>query len=222
MSFAAPTFHIEPTGNLGEFFVRVEGELRPIRLLYMVDDLEDGANWIPGALFPTPGLYRVGGFDDFVWYTFTVLQVNNAGDPTSPVALPVKSRSELNLPTFSIDLVRSDSLDFIAGRTNAFRSRIQAWAVRGVDPAIFLYKREAFSTGAVTRDVFVAVCKPGDFAAFPVGDVGSTAFYRLDYIDLIERAQDHREELWSAVLEDAQELASALELGAEYSTGDSR
>ena len=220
MSYPAPTLHIEPTGGIGELFIRIEGELRPVQLMYMIDDLVDGGNWVPGPKFPLPGLYRVSGFADFIWYTFTALHVNSTDDPISPPSNPVKSRPEFQIPTFAVDLVREDSVADVPGRTNAYRSRIQAWPVRGVSAAIFLYKRELFGAGAASRDVFIAMCKPGDLTEYPEGDVGSTPYYRLDYVDLIDRAADYRAEDWIALMSDAAELIDALELEVEYGVED--
>lgn len=219
MSYPAPTLHVEPTGGVGEFFVRVDGELRPVVLLKQVDALGEGGDWTPHTVFPVPGLYRVSGFENFIWYSFTALHADKDGNAISPAAPVVKSRPEFELPSRSLDLVREDSQKYVPGRTNAFRSRIKAWSVRGITEAIFLYRRELFGTGANTRDVFVAVCKPGDLD-YPIGDVGDDPYYRLDYVDLVDRAYDHREENWEALMSDAQELVTALELYDEYHTGE--
>jgi hypothetical protein len=220
MSYPAPTLHVEPSGGMGEFFVRVEGELRPVQLLYQPDQLDQGGEWITGPRLELPGLYRISGFNNFNWYVLTALHVNKDGAPISAAARPVKSRPEFQLPTYSLDLVRENSLIDVAGRTNAYRSRIKAWPVRGfTDGAIFLYRRELFGTGANTRDVFIAVCKPGDLD-YPVGDVGDGPYYRLDYVDLIERNADWRTENWATICDDVDELIDALELDDIYRTGE--
>jgi hypothetical protein len=216
MSYAAPTLHVEPTGGVGEFFVRITGELRPVQLLYQVDDLIDGGEWQVGEKFPVPGLYRVSGFNDFTWYNFTAIHVNNGGSAISPPADAVKSRPEFQLPNISVDLVREDSIQYVAGRTNGFRSRIQAYPLRGITEAIFLYRRETF--GHSDRDVFVAVCKPGDIDEYPEGAPTVSTYFRLNYVDLVDRAYVHRDENWGAITEDVDELVTALGLQAEYST----
>lgn len=216
MSYPAPSLHVEPSGGMGELFVRIEGELRPVLLLSMEDRLDEGGDWELAALFPTPGLYRLSGFENFVWYTLTALHVDGSGIPLSPAARPVKSRPEFRLPSRAVDIVQETSQEHVVGRTNAFRGKIKAWPVRGMTGAIFLYRRELFGSGSNTRDVFEAVCKPGDLALYPEGDVGDDPYYRLDYVDLIDRAYDHRDENWDALLEDVQELVNALKLEDTY------
>ena len=220
MSYPAPTLHVEPTGGLGELFIRVEGEQRPISILVTPDNPVEGGEWVEHIRLPLPGLYRVSGFGNMIWYTITASHVNSGGIAISPAAQVVKSRPEFPLLQRAVDLISEDSQTYVEGRTNTFRGRIKAWPVRGMDDgAIFLYRRELFGTGAATRDVFIAVCKPGDLD-YPVGDVGDDAFYRLDYVDLIDRAFDHRNEVWSAITEDVDELMSALELQEVFSAGD--
>lgn len=220
MSYPAPSLHVEPSGGVGELFVRLEGELRPILLLAMEDELAEGGEWERMALFPTPGLYRLSGFENFVWYTLTALHVDGAGTPLSPAAAPVKSRPEFPLPSRAVDIVQEISQEHVIGRTNAFRSKITAWPVRGMPGAIFLYRRELFGSGSNTRDVFEAVCKPGDLTKYPAGDVGDDPYYRLDYVDLTGRAYDHRDENWDALLDDVNELVRALEFEDEYRSGE--
>lgn len=213
MSYPAPTLYVEPTGGLGELFIRIEGELRPVRLYYVQDDIVQGGNW-SSHLLPLPGLYRLSGFQNEAWYTLLAQHENNEGRAISPTSLPVKSRPELIPDQRLISLVREDSIMYVAGRTTVFRLRVRAWAVRGVSAAIFLYRRELFGSGE--RDVFVAVCKPGDLDEYPESAPGDTAYFRRDTVDLYERADAHREETWQAIVDDTQELMDALELHEIY------
>lgn len=220
MSFPAPELQVKATGGIGELSFFVNSHFwTPIQIYYRLDGPGYSGDWTAGPLLRSPGTWNISHFEDFTRYLFTAQLVLD-GQPVSGLSPVVKGRPEFLLPKYVVDLRRQDSQIYVPGRTNAFRLIVEAQPERGLPAEIFLYRRELFGAGTGVRDVFIAVCKPKDLETYPVGAPGAEPLFRLNYVDLIERADDYREETYNAIREDVEELVRALELDEIYRAGE--
>ncbi len=103
---------------------------------------------------------------------------------------------------------------YVQGRTQGWRLRIEIGDRENIPAEIFVYQRKPLppSAGAFTDD-FVNIASPADLEEYPVNEpAGAVPFYRLAYADIIFRSQSLADEAWNAIIADVTELIRTLDL----------
>lgn len=157
--------------------------------------------------YDAPGLHRAL-IENEQWQM--VVAVTSGGEVSNLVRLYPRQQE----PHYYFDVIRHSIQEYVVGRTPAYRMRIEVKNPINITTKVFLYRREVFrSLHGEERDVFLAVCKPGDLEMFPEDDVGDTVppFFRLDAVDLVEDNIFNLEASWEAIRNDLRELVLALE-----------
>lgn len=213
MSLAKPTLDAVRVGVSGQVRLDIAADTEnSVIVYYQADQLDAGGSWASIA-YDSTGSKLVTGLTDGQWYTFYAVMTD--GTETSPPSDSVKVRPMNVAPYYSIELARESLEEYVEGRTTAYRLKVQAVDPVNMPTEVFLYRRELFSALTTDiRDVFLAVCKPGDLEQFPAGaplDGQEPPFFRLSYVDLVDPHIDLMEELWDAIQNDVVELVSALE-----------
>lgn len=118
-------------------------------------------------------------------------------------------------PHYGLTLSQESADSEVVLGTAAFRLKMTASNPVNMSEKVFLYQREPFSAvGSDYRDVFIAVCQPGDLAAYPE-DAPQTGiefpFFRKSFVDLIERNGELLQETAQAIRSDVEALIRALE-----------
>ena len=118
--------------------------------------------------------------------------------------------SEFN---YGIELERQLYGNTVDGRTLAYRMTVRVTRSYGVDPNIFLYKRESVGMGGNPPvDTFVAVCTPVDIEEYLVGAPREgDNFFRVADIDLLARNAEQLEDIWRLICIDRDELIRTLQ-----------
>lgn len=217
MKAPAPTISTAATGRSGEIAIGIGSLHDTVGIYYAVDGLTTVGNWIEGPKFTGPGFFSIQGLNDYEWYSFMAVLEHNR-QPISPASNISKVLPLPQIPYYSVELYTQQQVTLVEGRTFSFRVRIEARLPHNMPQEIFLYRRESFSpTEVVSRDVFTAVCKIGDLQRYPAGspDAGSP-YFRLNYVDFMERDQDGPALLFDAIHDDVDELVKALEDYAKY------
>jgi len=179
--------------------------------VYMaVDNLAGDCTWVKVLDGVDSGNYVIDNLLEGVWYAFTMVDDSGLAD------LMLKARPLSTRPYYSVDLLREGSTTHVEGRTIAYRLRVSAINPVNMPAAIFLYERQPFTTyreDEPYRDVFVAVCSPGDLEEYPEGAPPDTEpkFYRLDQVDLDFRSIIAVDEAFQALNNDVKELVYALQ-----------
>lgn len=118
--------------------------------------------------------------------------------------------SEFN---YGIELEREMYGNTVDGRTLAYRMVVRVTRSYGVDPNIFLYRRESVGMGGNPPvDTFVAICTPVDIEEYLVGAPREgDNFFRVADIDLLARNAEQLEDIWRLICIDRDALIRTLQ-----------
>jgi len=116
---------------------------------------------------------------------------------------------------FEIDIVKARSEENVPGRSVAFRVTIEATDAVNFGNEIFLFERQPYCTdNTLYRDVFVAVCKPGDLEYYPTLEPSDTAkpYFRKSTVDLMFKSHALMLETLDYIDSDVKILLDGLEI----------
>jgi len=116
---------------------------------------------------------------------------------------------------FGVDLVITRTEEDVPGRTIAYRVTIEATDARNFGNELFLFERQPYcADGTLSRDVLVAVCKPGDLEYYPTQEPSDTAkpYFRKSSVDLIFKSVSLLEETLNYIDQDVKLLLDGLEI----------
>ncbi len=207
----APQLQVEST-ELDDTVLATVVATGPAMIYYGMDYSYGNITMLPALQVPGSGSYQVLGLPSSAWLSMYAVHVSG-GEQVSPPSQLVRVRTTV-APNKRITVMRSDQTEQVLGRTNAFRMIARVQETVGIEKEVFLYRRELFSSVALDyRDVFVGLCKPGDFeypANAPV--MSSSPFFRLSYVNMLERNPILLMEDWSLLLCDLDLLTMSMEL----------
>lgn len=215
-----PIISAVPAYTSGVISVSVSG-LDPVRVFYTIEPLQDGeVNWLEATDIKN-GQVTISGLSDYTWYNLIAVYSTSLAVDSLPSNL-ARVRPVPYKPYYSVDIMRYDQKDYVLGRGTVFRMRLEAKIPRNMPAEIFLYKRETFSgENLETRDVFMAVCKPGDLTRYPAVNPGTgSPLFRLNYVDMAERSMDLVSDIYEGIHEDVQQLTTALDEIREFSIAE--
>lgn len=113
-----------------------------------------------------------------------------------------------------IRLRRYGMTEYIDGRTQGFRMKIEVIEAVGVSPSIFMYQRKpGLEEDGGPVDEFVAIASPADLEEYGTGPDPldpTKPFFRLEAVDLVFRNQTLLEEAWTKIKSDVEELIQSL------------
>ena len=114
---------------------------------------------------------------------------------------------------YGIELERQMYGNTVDGRTLAYRMTVRVSRSHGVDPNIFLYRRDEAAQGANPPvDTFVAVCTPVDIEEYQVGSPKTgDRYFRVADLDLVTRNAEQLEDAWRLLCVDRDELIRTLQ-----------
>lgn len=183
----------------------------PVRIFYAMEPMQTGqASWI-GIQGIKNGEVTLYDLPLYAWLNFVAVYADDTTVNSFPSNI-ARARALPYLPLYSIDLMRYDQKYYVDGRGTVYRMRLEAKLPKNMPAEIFLYKREPFSGEDLTaRDVFMSVCKPGDLTRYPKDAPGTgSPYFRLNYVDFMERCPDLAADIYEGVHLDVEELVKTL------------
>lgn len=197
-------FIVAPTGVTGQLKISVSGITAGAVIKYAHDSFGKTGTWFDGdTIVDGTADYYINNLVNDLWYLITI-----TGEDAFARGRPFIAGSY-----YGITLMREEIESYIYGRTTGYRLRITASNAVNMTDKIFLYQRERFSSlDDTTRDILVAVCKPGDLYEYPEdAPVGDIWYFRKNVVDVVEASIDAIEEDWQALRNDTLELLRAME-----------
>jgi hypothetical protein len=212
----APVLQVDQSNHPGNVQVMLECE-GPVLLLYTIETGYGPMPFLPCAHLPATGGYTVTGLPNNCWVTLYAVHVDpdDDTDKLSPPSNLERVRTTAK-PAYRLTVSRLEQLEHVAGRTNAFSMIMRLVESLGVSKKAFLYRRENFGGTLGYRDVFMGVCKIGDFA-YPEDEPNLTIspLFRSDIVTPLDRSPIALHEDWCILLHDLDELVYALNIWQE-------
>lgn len=113
-----------------------------------------------------------------------------------------------------IRLRRYGMTEYVDGRTQGYRMKVEVVEAAGVSPSIFVYQvKPGISEEGGPVNEFTNVASPADLEEYGLmpPDAGNPApFYRLAAVDLVFRNQTLLESAWAKIKSDVEELIQSL------------
>jgi hypothetical protein len=127
------------------------------------------------------------------------------------------SSSEL---TRSISIRKSPISQYVEGRTQGYRVRLEVCEARLIPAEIFVHQRRPATTiSGSPIDEFSNVASPADLEEYPAFEPDDTsAFFRLSYVDLVFRSLDLLNKAVDDIMDDIRCLVESLEQIDELSS----
>jgi len=182
-----------------------------VRLLYALDDGVSGVDTWSYVEFDGPGTQLLSDLTDGAWYALQAVVTDTEASLPSNL---VRAQPRDGTSYYGVDLARGAVEEYTDGHTTGYRMQVTATGVNLPDE-VFLYQREPFPLSSVTRDVMIAVCRPGDLEEFPADapvDGQEPPFFRLAALDFYHPCLDELEETWESLVADVNDLLINMEL----------
>jgi len=213
---SAPVLQAQQTDRPGVVSATLQGT-GPMQLMYAVETGSDALVFVPCGTFEAAGTYDVRGLSARTWLSMYAVCVDDEDETIklSPPSNLVRVRGTM-APAYRLTASKQEQLELVPGRTNAFGMTVTLVESTGMSVKAFLYRRENFGETPGYRDVFVGVCKPGDFS-YPEDepDLELSPLFRSEVVPLVDRSPVGINEDWFALLYDLDELVHVMELWQE-------